>query len=99
MITGVLGGILIVMFIYGLYSVISGKFSLRQKPVVKGRPARIAGLIFLSAPVLWILIVVAADAARVKSEFAVLVAVPLAAVIGGVVGALWYLHNHRLDAS
>lgn len=102
MITGVLGAILIVMFIYGLYSVISGRFGLRKKRAVKGRHARIAGLIFLSAPVLWILIVVAADVARVKSEageLAVLIAVPLAAVIGGFVSALRYLHNHRQDAS
>jgi drug/metabolite transporter (DMT)-like permease len=94
MITGILALILILMFIYGIYSVVSGKFALRKKSVVKGRPARIAGLIFLSAPVLWILITVAADAAGSKNDFAFLIAVLLAAVISGFSGALWYLRNH-----
>ncbi|MFO8239673.1 MAG: hypothetical protein R6T90_01600 [Dissulfuribacterales bacterium] len=102
MIPAILSVFLVLMFIYGLYSVISGKFALRKKHSVKGRPARIAGLFFLAALAVQILVLIIADAARVKSDFgelAVLIIVPLAAVIGGFVGALKYLHNHRHESS
>ena len=102
MIPGLLSVVLILMFIYGLYAVISGKFALRKKHSVKGRPARIAGLFFLAAPAVQILVLIIADAARVRSDFgelAILIIVPLGAVIGGFVGALKYSHNHPHESS